>query len=259
MCNSLLIKEVGNSDWSQFGYDYDSGIEFGRGYRFKYEMSHKGKATCVAARVVEVKDNGRRVISFEDSNVVDEILHVNDIRDFEELPMFKYTLRVGDTVRYENEGKREEVVTTIAPSAFLDTTMHSVLTTDMFHPVKGEFTIVESQYKDAPPKGKRMYLNGVNLELGKLANASEIRKLRRRRSAEHIDQSEMGDVGRKMYVAVHSANYTNKIMKDPDEHFDVKEHGDKAREIMANMEGGDDPYSTQNLFDGTDDEDSDDQ
>ena len=94
-------------------------------------MSHQGKATCVAARVVEIKDKGRRVISFEDSDVCDEILHVNDIQDFEELPMFKYTLRVGDTVRYENEGKREEVVTTIAPSAFFDTTMHSVLTTDI--------------------------------------------------------------------------------------------------------------------------------
>jgi len=148
----------------------------------------------------------------KDSDVGDEILHVNDIQDFEELPMFKYTLRV-------------------LPSLKVNTKMH--------HPKERGCT----------------YLNGVNLELGKLANATEIRKLQRRRSAEHIDQSEMGDVGRKMYVAVHSANYTNKIMKDPDEHFNVKDHGDKVREIMANMERGDDLYSTQNLFDGNDDED----
>ena len=108
----------------------------------------------------------------EPSNVV-------RLPEVSEIPKFKYTLRVGDEVKYHNGHTTLcEVVTTIDDSQFVYTTRPVVLTTAMLDPVKFTFAISESKHKDAPPKGKWMTLNQVNLEIGKIKNAKEIKEKR---------------------------------------------------------------------------------
>ena len=156
-------------------------------------MNNNGQKITVPARVVKVRAKGERLVYFDDIGTEDEVLHVEDILDCTELPKFKYTLRVGDEVKYHNGHTTiTEVVTTIAESLMLETTRPVVLTTAMLDPVKFTFAIVKSKHKDAPPKGEWMTLNQVNLEIGKIKNAKEIKEKCRRRSAEHVINSKLG-------------------------------------------------------------------
>ena len=197
-------------------------------------MNYKGEKITVPARVVKVREKGKRLVSFQDTSIEDDVLHITDIREYTELPKFKYTLRVGDEVKYHNGHTTLcEVVTTIAESQFVYTTRPVVLTTAMLDPVKLTFAIVESKHKDAPPKGELMTLNQVNLEIGKIKNAKEIKEKRRRRSAEHVINSKLGGLGREMFTAVHAAKQIDKMMSDPGQHMDVKKHGEDARKMMA--------------------------
>ena len=197
-------------------------------------MNNNGQKITVPARVVKVRAKGQRLVYFDDIGIEDEVLHVEDILDCTELPKFKYTLRAGDEVKYHNGHTTiTEVVTTIAESLMLETTRPVVLTTALLDPVKLAFAIVESKHKDAPPKGQWTTLNEVNLELGKVNNVKEIKAKRRRSSAEHISNSKLGGVGKKMFTAVHASKRIDKMMCDPAEHMDVKKLGEDAREKMA--------------------------
>ena len=125
----------------------------------------------------------------------------------------------------------KEVVTTIAESSWVNTTIPTVITTAMLEPVKNAFAIEESEHGDAPPKGQWINLNRVNLEIGRVKNKSEIQEKRRRRSAEHVSNSKMGTIGKEMFTAVHAAKCINKIMSDPGGHMDVEKHAEDARKI----------------------------
>ena len=233
-------------DGSTFGYDYDAEADepMQRGFKFAYPMNYRGLEIKVPARVVKVLDGGKRVVSFEDPDMDKKVLSTEDILHYEELPKHKYTLRVGDKITYYTRaivpgtraGVHTEVVTTIAESAFKDTNVRRIITANMYHKVEGYFQVVESEHQDAPPKGKWMVRHQVNLEIGKLENSDEIRKERRRKSAELVRQSKMGKVGQEMFTSVHAAKFIDRVMADhTNEDVNLEEeHGEAARRMMAN-------------------------
>ena len=49
-------------------------------------MNDKGMKITVPARVVKVREKGKRLVSFQDTSIEDDVLHITDIREYTELP-----------------------------------------------------------------------------------------------------------------------------------------------------------------------------
>ena len=148
----------------------------------------------VKARVVEVVDSRKRIITYDDNSTIsDECLAVSDIEDEDVCLPHKYSLRVGDKIKYRqlNVGNLprptvEEVVTRIGSPNFLSDVLPTVTTTggmldEMWN---SNFEMVKSANCDAPPIGMKTSLDKVNLISGKLVDndnmASQIRTRRRK-------------------------------------------------------------------------------
>ena len=199
------------------------GVRYGIGYKFDQLCSSlvrkKGlsEIEVVKGEVIEVLKNGMRKVTYDDLDMADDYLHVDNIKQFMASPKFQYSLRVGDLIEFKkfdeqnglrvvNENVQGKVKKIAKPFWTTDIlpdieTYHS----SPFGEVSGNtmFRVVESSYEDVPPKDQWISLYMVNLVYGSLDQSEEVKAKKRKVNSKETLRNSIGGTEAAFKAAVY--------------------------------------------------------
>ena len=157
------------------------------GYKFQYRMQKNSVEVVTNAIIKEVGERlGSRLVKYYDSDESSEWLGVEDIEDCEVGHKHRYSLRVGDVITFKKiaypYGFVTEPVTAIADDCFGELTVKTNAFENMMPGINDNFQLAEaSKYDDAPPVGKSVSMDDVNLIRGDARKGEENRRKRKAR------------------------------------------------------------------------------
>ena len=162
-----------------------SAKTFGLGYKFIVPFLNKAKEEeNIVGEVVGMGDRqGDRLVKYNNMNesATNELLHTTDLENLEEVPLFDYSLAVGDTIETERQrspldaSEGTELVTVVSTVWMIGhptmrgekaTTSISRSWQTALDSAQPRFCIVSSCHDDAPPAGEWTDINSVNLIWG---------------------------------------------------------------------------------------------
>ena len=167
-------------------------IKFGVGYKFQNEKMKGGERFLLDAVVKALgKRSGDRLVQYVDSDEESELLHIDDIEYMPELPRHNYSLRVGDKIKYKQilfpYGYVTKIIIAIEDNCYGVLSVRTNGMENMDEEHNDMFELVEaSVHSDAPPVGKWMSINKVNLIRGDIRKSTKSTNERNRINDETI-------------------------------------------------------------------------
>ncbi len=148
-------------------------VRFSVGYKFKKEfLGEKGNAEWLDGEVSAVEGD-QRMVTYSDESEPNELLHCDDLEELPELPRYKYSLHVGDVVKYtvmlqDGSHKIETIEATVLKiqwEGIFKNSWH--VKTSSAHPLMtgNSFYVVSSCKKNAPPREMKHEMGSLEINM----------------------------------------------------------------------------------------------